>query len=69
MSPPPPPLIASALPDWNVLISNESSPPPALPDHVVDATSERYRALFRRLTGYTLDEFPMHDPGAEPDED
>lgn len=46
--------------DWN-----KQAPPPALPDHVVDATSERYRALFRRLTGYTLDEFPMHDPGAQ----
>jgi phosphoribosylaminoimidazole-succinocarboxamide synthase len=45
---------------------NKSAPPPALPPHVVDATSERYRALFRRLTGYTLDEFPTAAPGTEP---
>ncbi len=45
---------------------DKKAPPPTLPDHVIDATSERYRALFRRLTGFTLDEFPMHDPGAEP---
>lgn len=45
---------------------DKKAPPPALPGHVIDATSERYRALFRRLTGFTLDEFPMHDPGAEP---
>ena len=45
---------------------NKSVPPPALPPHVVDATSERYRALFRRLTGYTLDEFPTAAPGTEP---
>ena len=45
--------------DWD-----KEPPPPALPEHVIAATSERYRALFRRLTGYTLDEFPMKDPGA-----
>ena len=49
--------------DWD-----KKAPAPALPTHVVDATSERYRALFRRLTGFTLDEFPSNDPGAEPEE-
>jgi phosphoribosylaminoimidazole-succinocarboxamide synthase len=47
---------------------NKQAPAPPLPPHVVDATSERYRALFRRLTGFTLDEFPSDTPGAEPEE-
>jgi phosphoribosylaminoimidazole-succinocarboxamide synthase len=42
------------------------APGPELPPAVVQATSERYRAVFRRLTGFELDEFPMDDPGAEP---
>lgn len=41
-------------------------PAPALPADVVDATTARYRELFRRLTGYTLDAFPLDDPGAPP---
>ena len=35
---------------------NKQHPPPALPAEVVAATSERYRDVFRRLTGTALDE-------------
>jgi phosphoribosylaminoimidazole-succinocarboxamide synthase len=45
---------------------NGEAPGPELPPEVVQATSDRYRAVFRRLTGFELDEFPTHDPGAEP---
>jgi len=45
---------------------NKEPPPPDLPPDVVEATSARYREVFRRLTGFTLDEFPTHDPGATP---
>lgn len=45
---------------------NKEPPPPDLPDDVVAATAERYRAVFRRLTGHALDEFPTGDPGAAP---
>jgi phosphoribosylaminoimidazole-succinocarboxamide synthase len=30
-------------------------PPPRLPKHVIDATSERYLDIYRRLTGHSLD--------------
>ena len=40
------------LPDWK-----KQYPPPPLPPDVVAATSERYRDLFRRLTGTALDDF------------
>ena len=43
---------------------DKSPPPPDLPDDVVAATTERYRTLFRRLTGFSLDSFPTADPGA-----
>ena len=33
---------------------NGEPPPPALPDDVVQATSERYRDAFRQITGYAL---------------
>jgi phosphoribosylaminoimidazole-succinocarboxamide synthase len=36
---------------------NKEPPPPDLPDDVVTTTSERYRDVFRRLTGVTLDRF------------
>jgi phosphoribosylaminoimidazole-succinocarboxamide synthase len=39
-------------------------PPPDLPDHVVRETSARYLGVFERLTGFTLDDFPAHDPAA-----
>ena len=39
-----------ALPDWD-----KAPPPPELPDEVVQATSARYREIFRRLTGSDLD--------------
>jgi phosphoribosylaminoimidazole-succinocarboxamide synthase len=35
---------------------NRSAPPPDLTEKVVEATSQRYRAVFERLTGRTLDE-------------
>jgi phosphoribosylaminoimidazole-succinocarboxamide synthase len=34
---------------------NGEAPPPALPDEVVRSTSERYRDIYRRLTGRTLE--------------
>ncbi len=40
------------LPDWD-----KRYPPPPLPPDVVAATSERYRDVFRRLTGTALDDF------------
>ncbi len=42
-------------------------PPPELPPEVVEATSARYRDVFRRLTGYTLEAFPVHDPAKPPE--
>lgn len=38
---------------------NKAYPAPDLPPEVVQATSERYQDAFRRLTGMTLDEFPL----------
>ena len=35
---------------------NGDAPPPALPDHVVKATADRYREAYRRLTGHALPE-------------
>ena len=43
---------------------DHESPPPELPAEVVEETSARYQDAFRRLTGMTLDQFPLHDPGA-----
>ena len=40
------------LPDWD-----KRYPPPPLPPDVVAATSERYRNVFRRLTGTALNDF------------
>lgn len=45
---------------------NKQPPPPDLPDDVVEATSARYREVFRRLTGFALEAFPAHDPAAAP---
>ncbi|HEX7119018.1 MAG TPA: phosphoribosylaminoimidazolesuccinocarboxamide synthase [Longimicrobiales bacterium] len=41
-------------------------PAPELPPEVVEATSQRYRDVFRRLTGYALEAFPIHDPAQPP---
>lgn len=38
---------------------NKAYPAPHLPEEVVEATSRRYQDAFRRLTGMTLDEFPL----------
>lgn len=43
---------------------NKTAPGPQLPAEVVAETSRRYQDAFRRLTGLTLDEFPLNDPGA-----
>jgi phosphoribosylaminoimidazole-succinocarboxamide synthase len=40
------------LPDWD-----KKPPPPDLPPAVVQAASERYLEIFRRLTGGELDDF------------
>jgi phosphoribosylaminoimidazole-succinocarboxamide synthase len=38
---------------------NKAYPAPELPPEVVEATSARYQDAFRRLTGHTLDDFPL----------
>jgi phosphoribosylaminoimidazole-succinocarboxamide synthase len=38
---------------------NKLPPPPPLPDDVVQETSERYQRVFRLLTGYDLNDFPL----------
>jgi phosphoribosylaminoimidazole-succinocarboxamide synthase len=43
-----------ALDGWD-----KTPPPPRLPEEVVDAASERYQHVFRRLTGQTLDDFEL----------
>jgi phosphoribosylaminoimidazole-succinocarboxamide synthase len=40
------------LSDWD-----KKPPPPNLPDEVVQASAERYREIFRRLTGLELDAY------------
>jgi len=45
---------------------NKAYPAPDLPPDVVQATSERYQDAFRRLTGMTLDEFPLSGEGEVP---
>lgn len=45
---------------------NRSPPPPQLTPRVVDETVGRYRDLFRRLTGFTPESFPVDAPGTEP---
>jgi phosphoribosylaminoimidazole-succinocarboxamide synthase len=42
----------AGLPDWD-----RTPPPPALPGEVVEATTDRYLEIFRRLTGGELDRF------------
>ena len=41
----------------DVLGWDKSPPPPDLPEHVVNATTERYLEIFRRLTGVELNAF------------
>lgn len=43
---------------------NREPPGPDLPDEVVRSTSERYRMLFERLTGFPIEEFAAHAPGS-----
>jgi phosphoribosylaminoimidazole-succinocarboxamide synthase len=42
---------------------NGDAPPPALPPHVIEATSLRYRDAFLRLTGAPLDIARLGVPG------
>jgi phosphoribosylaminoimidazole-succinocarboxamide synthase len=42
---------------------NKAYPAPDLPPEVVEATSRRYQEAFHRLTGMTLDEFPLRGEG------
>jgi phosphoribosylaminoimidazole-succinocarboxamide synthase len=43
---------------------NKEPPAPDLPEDVVRTTSERYRGVFKRITGFSLEDFPTADPGA-----
>jgi phosphoribosylaminoimidazole-succinocarboxamide synthase len=45
---------------------DKAPPPPLLPESVLDATADRYRTVFRRLTGFELEAFPTADPTAAP---
>jgi phosphoribosylaminoimidazole-succinocarboxamide synthase len=45
---------------------DKAPPPPLLPESVLDATADRYRTVFRRLTGYELEAFPTANPAAAP---
>jgi phosphoribosylaminoimidazole-succinocarboxamide synthase len=45
---------------------NKEPPAPDLPGDVVATTAERYRDVFRRLTGFSLEDFPQDEPGATP---
>ena len=40
------------LPDWD-----KNPPPPDLPNHVVESATGRYLEIFRRLTGFELDDW------------
>jgi phosphoribosylaminoimidazole-succinocarboxamide synthase len=44
---------------------NREAPGPDLPATVIEATTARYRDLFRRLTGADIELFPMHDAAGE----
>lgn len=43
---------------------NKEPPPPDLPTDVVEQTSQRYREVYRRLTGRALDASAIDTPGA-----
>ena len=45
---------------------NKQYPPPPLPDEVIDATAERYRGVFHRLTGIGLDDYEPPRFGESP---
>jgi phosphoribosylaminoimidazole-succinocarboxamide synthase len=54
--------------DWLETLTDWDKTPPAppLPDSVVDATTARYQDVFQRLTGHTLDAYPLpHFRGTE----
>lgn len=56
-----PSLDKQPLRDWlDTLVDWDKTPPaPALPDDVVTAISNRYQDVFKRLTGMSLDEYPL----------
>ncbi len=45
---------------------DKTAPGPALPPEVVEETSARYQDAFRRVTGMTLDEMDLRNPGGAP---
>ena len=42
---------------------DKQPPAPELPVHLIAETAARYQAIFRTLTGMTLDEFPLSEGG------
>lgn len=40
---------------------NREPPPPPLPATLIESISERYRTVFRNLTGLTPEDFPLSD--------
>lgn len=56
-----PSLDKQPLRDWLESLDgwDKAPPPPPLPDDVVEATAARYQDAFRRLTGVTLDAYPL----------
>ena len=44
---------------------DKQPPAPVLPDWLVEQTSERYQAVFERLTGVRLDEVSLDTWGVE----
>jgi phosphoribosylaminoimidazole-succinocarboxamide synthase len=43
---------------------DKQPPAPKLPPPLIEETSARYQEIFRRLTGVSLDEFPLGEEGA-----
>ena len=56
-----PSLDKQPLRDWlDTLVDWDKTPPaPDLPDDVVEAISNRYQDVFKRLTGVSLDDYPL----------
>ncbi len=63
-----PSLDKQPLRDWLETLEGWDKTPPAppLPDEVVNATSARYQDAFRRLTGVSLDAYPLPRFGDQP---
>lgn len=63
-----PSLDKQPLRDWLDTLTHwdKTPPPPPLPDEVVVEASARYQDVFRRLTGVTLDDYPLPNFGDGP---